>query len=153
MQADTLNPLEQAKFLNKQVLRMNRTLLLGIMMPLAVTYSHRLTVRLIWRYLLQGKGAPPTNEGQAYIFKIALLSVSFATLGVLLANPMKKLIKKWIEKVWEKEFVIKRKLRNIDDDDDTIGAGTGNEETERNGNEGMQVEGMLPIPPELDVVD
>lgn len=31
---------------------------------------------------------------------------------------MKKLLDKWLVNVWESEFVIKRKLKNIDDEDE-----------------------------------
>lgn len=107
---------------------MNKVLSLSIGMPLLVTYSHRSMIYIIWRYFLSGQGSAPTTYGdsQAYVFRIALLSVSITTLVILLQEPIKKFSKKWLENVWESEFVIKRKLRNIDqvDGDTDNGAGT-----------------------------
>lgn len=103
--------------LNKQIFRMNKLLSLSIGMPLLVTYSHRSMIYLIWRYFLNGKGSAPSTYGngsQAYVFRIALVSVSITTMVILLQEPIKKFSKKWLENVWESEFVIKRKLRNID---------------------------------------
>lgn len=115
---------------------MNKILALSIGMPILVTYSHRSSMYLIWRYFLNGhkykEGTPPpTNyEQQGYVFRIALLSVSITTLIILLNEPVKKLTKKWLENVWESEFVIKRKLRNIDsppsDNTTTTPTNTGN---------------------------
>lgn len=130
--------------------KINRALLLSICMPLLVTHSHRLTTTLIWRYLLRSSAPPPPSTyNQAYVFKIALLSVSGTGLAVLLSGPAKRLSKKWSATVWEKEFVVKRKLRNIDDggldsggtngDIHQVGEGEGNRNEEGDEENAIQV--------------
>lgn len=132
-------------------------------MPIAVTYSHRLSMQLIWRYLSRRSShnttaLPKSIYGQAYVFRIALLSVSITTIAILLSEPIKKLSKKWSEKVWEKEFVVKKRLRNLDDADGHDAAGVeshGSTAAMTGGSDG-RVEGeignvMPDLPPEIDV--
>lgn len=118
--------------LNRRVFQLNKMLVLSIAMPLLVTYSHRLLVGLIWKYLVK---AGPTSSstsyasGQAYVFRISLLTVSLTTLAMILRKPARKISNKWMENVWESEFVVRRKLRNIDqvdDENETEGTDNGN---------------------------
>jgi hypothetical protein len=97
---------------------------------------------LIWRYLIRATAPPPPSAyNQAYVFKIALLSVSGTGLAILLSGPVKRLSKKWSAAVWEKEFVVKRKLRNMDegglDMGGTDGEGDGNQDEAGDGGDVM----------------
>lgn len=93
---------------------------------------------------------PKSAYSQAYVFRIALLSVSITTLAILLSGPVKRMSKKWSEKVWEKEFVVKRKLRNMDDTDGENGSAA------IVGRDEAVPEGEAPLPalaPDVDMVD
>jgi hypothetical protein len=107
--------------------------------PLLVTWSHRRVVLFLWRHFFHSSNAKHAAAGaaaipdslqydksQAYVFKTASFTVSLTTLAMLLAKPAKKIAKKWAENVWENEFVIKRKLKNIDDDNNEIAKEVGN---------------------------
>ena len=52
---------------------------------------------------------------------------------MLLAKPAQRIAKKWAENVWENEFVIRRKLKNMDDESSSTKVDGGAEAANENG--------------------
>lgn len=102
-----------APSVTKTIALVNLRLLGALFLPGVLTSVHIHSAALLWR--LMGRSGLPSGFERTLVHRAAVLSVSATGTAVLLSKPTKKLVKKWLSKVWEREYVVRKKLRNIDD--------------------------------------
>ena len=104
---------KSASMLNGKIAWINFRLILAIILPGLINWLYLIARRAMWRVMYQTQ--PPPASNPMYTFRAALFSVSCTTAAVWLSGPVRKLGSKWVAKIWEKEYLVQRKLRNIDD--------------------------------------